>query len=96
MIPDGWTASSCCGFSTIEHKGDAMMALKGIRVLDLTRLAPGPFCTMLLGLSGSPDKSGEASSGPLPARSVRRLSGAGPYYSLSPPLAIPKIGYWWS
>ena len=47
---------------------------------------------MMLGSSGSPDKSGEASSGPLPARSLRRLSGDGPYYSLSPPLAIPKIG----
>ncbi len=44
---------------------------------------------MMLGSSGSPDKSGEASSGPLPARSVRRLSGDGPYYSLSPPLAMP-------
>jgi len=25
-----------------------MMALQGIRVIDLSRLAPGPFCTMLL------------------------------------------------
>ena len=27
--------------------------LEGIKVLDLTRLAPGPFCTMILGDFGA-------------------------------------------
>ena len=29
------------------------MALEGVRVIDLTRLAPGPFCTMILGDFGA-------------------------------------------
>jgi len=30
-----------------------MLALEGIRILDLTRLGPGPFCTMILGDMGA-------------------------------------------
>jgi alpha-methylacyl-CoA racemase len=30
-----------------------MMALDGIRILDLSRAAPGPYCTMLLGELGA-------------------------------------------
>ena len=37
-----------------------MLPLEGIRVLDLTRLAPGPFCTMILGDFGAEVLSVEA------------------------------------
>ena len=39
-----------------------MLPLEGIRVLDLTRLAPGPFCTMILGDFGAEVLSVEAPS----------------------------------
>ena len=29
------------------------MALEGIKIIDLTRLAPGPYCTMILGDLGA-------------------------------------------
>ncbi len=43
-----------------------MMALEGIRVLDLSRLAPGPFCTMLLGDLGADVLMVEAPTEALP------------------------------
>jgi len=44
------------------------MALEGVRVLDLSRLAPGPYCSMLLGDFGADvlmiEAGGRASEGP--------------------------------
>ncbi len=48
-----------------------MMALEGIRVLDLSRLAPGPFCTMLLGDLGADVLVVEAPPGALRGGGLR-------------------------
>ncbi|MGA2956173.1 MAG: CoA transferase, partial [Thermodesulfobacteriota bacterium] len=50
-----------------------MMALEGIRILDSTRLAPGPFCTMLLADLGADVIKIEEPSSP----AGRRASQAG-------------------
>jgi alpha-methylacyl-CoA racemase len=55
-----------------------MMALEGIRVLDLSRLAPGPFCTMLLGDLGADVLMVEAPTEVLPGgASIDRPVGEG-------------------
>src|SRR5436190_15417918 len=42
------------GRTTDARNGeDTMLALEGIKILDLSRLAPGPYCTMLLGDLGA-------------------------------------------
>jgi crotonobetainyl-CoA:carnitine CoA-transferase CaiB-like acyl-CoA transferase len=58
------------------------MALEGIRVLDLSRLAPGPFCSMLLGDLGADVLLVEAPPEQLPGRGEavpgqQRAAGAG-------------------
>lgn len=56
------------------------MALEGIKVLDLSRLAPGPFCSMLLGDLGADVLLVEAPPDQLPGRgmAVPRPAGDGP------------------
>ena len=50
-----------------------MTALEGIRVIDLSRLAPGPYCSMLLGDMGADVLLVEA-----PPQLVARMPGAAP------------------
>jgi alpha-methylacyl-CoA racemase len=49
-----------------------MTALQGIRVLDLSRLAPGPYCSMLLGDLGADVLLVEA-----PPQFVAQMGGGG-------------------
>jgi crotonobetainyl-CoA:carnitine CoA-transferase CaiB-like acyl-CoA transferase len=56
------------------------MALDGLKVLDLSRLAPGPFCSMLLGDLGADVLLVEAPPDQLPGRQFgqgQRPAGAG-------------------
>ena len=57
-----------------------MLALQGIRVLDLSRLLPGPYCTMLLADFGAEVIKIEA-------------PGQGDYARSFPPF-LKDFGYW--
>jgi crotonobetainyl-CoA:carnitine CoA-transferase CaiB-like acyl-CoA transferase len=67
--------------------GEHMLALEGVRILDLSALVPGAFCTMLLGDLGADVLKVEAPrvnalrgpSGPIPEEEHRK---AAAYYSL--------------
>ena len=43
----------CPSINNHEEETNAMLPLDDVRILDLSRLAPGPFCTMLLGDLGA-------------------------------------------
>ena len=60
------------------------MALEGIKVLDLSRLAPGPFCSMLLGDLGADVLLVEAPPEQLPGRGAAIGGGAPPPASAPP------------
>ena len=59
--------------------------LEGIKIIDLTRMAPGPFCTMMLGDMGAsvvkveaPPSSRISSSGKAPEEEIARISAWNP------------------
>ena len=60
-----------------------MMALEDVRILDLSRLAPGPFCTMLLGDLGAdvlliePPSDSKAGQGPNIGRGLEAYNALG-------------------
>lgn len=58
-----------------------MLALEGIKILDMTRLAPGPYCTMILGDLGA-DILKIEEAGPLTGRRAEQARGT--------PNAVPR------
>lgn len=67
-----------------------MMALEGIKVLDLTRLAPGPYCTMILADLGAEVLKVEEPGSP----SGRRAEQAGEAGTSLPRLLIPDSPFY--
>ncbi len=67
-----------------------MMPIEGIKILDLTRLAPGPYCTMLLGDMGADILKVEEPGVP----SGRRAQQAGAASVSLPPVLSPESPYY--
>src|SRR5581483_10151978 len=61
--------SATPGLTEWRH-GQDMLALEGIKILDLSRLAPGPFCSMMLGDLGADVLLVEAPPDQLPGRGL--------------------------